>query len=287
MSDLTLSENVIVDEEFRSILPVLSKEAYAMLEEGIVEQGCRDPLVLWNGILIDGYTRYRICQEHGIPFRTVSREFASREQALIWIITNQVSRRNLSPIQLSHFRGLHYRADKKIISNEGGRNQYSLVDGQNDHQPNSTARRLATQYRVSPKTIRRDAGVSLAIDAIGATSPDLKAKILSGEVSINKSDLGALASGSQAEVEAAAAAIEGGVYEKKAPAKQGAAVGSKVPAGSVPAELRDFDEGVHDLTDGFYSALQNLYKSGGGAAEARVALRSYIDALEGLYGKLR
>jgi hypothetical protein len=45
--------------------------------------GCRDPLVLWNGILIDGYNRYKICTENNIPFKTIDKEFASREEVLI------------------------------------------------------------------------------------------------------------------------------------------------------------------------------------------------------------
>jgi hypothetical protein len=36
-------------------------------------------------------------------------------------------------IQLSHFRGLHYLADKKIIRNESGKNQRLELSDQNDH----------------------------------------------------------------------------------------------------------------------------------------------------------
>ena len=113
---------IIIDEEFKFLLPELDHETFRLLEENILEFGCRDPLVLWNGILIDGYNRYRICSHHGIPFSTVDMEFESREAVLIWIISNQISRRNLTPIQLSHFRGIHYMADKKI---QGSNNQFA------------------------------------------------------------------------------------------------------------------------------------------------------------------
>ena len=55
-------------------------------------------------------------------------------------LSDQVSRRNLTPIQLSYFRGLHYRAQKKITTNERGKNQYSNageVELQNATQPKS------------------------------------------------------------------------------------------------------------------------------------------------------
>ena len=111
-----------IDEEFKTLLPALNAETYARLEENILEHGCRDAIVLWNDIIIDGHNRYAICTEHEIPYRTVDMEFGSREETLIWIITTQVSRRNLTPMQMSYYRGLHYRANKQI---QGKNNQYS------------------------------------------------------------------------------------------------------------------------------------------------------------------
>lgn len=49
------------------------------------------------------------------PIPTVTKDFSSKDEVLIWIITTQVARRNLSPRLLSYYRGLHYRADKKDL----------------------------------------------------------------------------------------------------------------------------------------------------------------------------
>ena len=80
-------ENIIIDEEFRSLLPALDKVTFALLEENLLENGIRDPLVLWNNILIDGYNRYSLSKKHAIPFTTVNKEFDSRDDVLIWIIS--------------------------------------------------------------------------------------------------------------------------------------------------------------------------------------------------------
>ena len=139
-------------------------------------------MVLWNGILIDGHNRYDICTRHGIPFSTVDKEFGSREDVLIWIITTQVSRRNLTPMQLSYYRGIHYKTDRKIQGTYE-RNKASAEKGHNVlFQP--TAARLAEQYRVSNKTIMRDVKVSDAISAIGEASPEARRMIFSGEATI-------------------------------------------------------------------------------------------------------
>ena len=173
---------IIIDSEFKHLLPELDPEALAMLEESLLECGCLSPLVLWNGILIDGHNRYKIIKKHDLPFRTIDMEFDSRDDVIIWIISTQVARRNLSSLQLSHFRGLHYNTKKHLVTNQSGVNQHLEVGIQNEYQPpgRRTTQILAEQYNVSPNTIRRDAQVSDAIMAIGEVSPEAKRKILSG-----------------------------------------------------------------------------------------------------------
>ena len=100
-------------------------------------------------------------------------------------------------------------------NSQAWRTQHSEVESQNGTQPHvrSTAGRLAEQYNVSHNTIRRDAKLSEAIDAIGDISPEAK-KILSGEVDVSKRDLESLSSKPNEGIETLAAEIEDGTYEK-------------------------------------------------------------------------
>ncbi|MBR1436893.1 MAG: hypothetical protein IJ587_00010 [Synergistaceae bacterium] len=90
---------MIIDKEFAELIPPLTVEEYKGLEESILSEGCRDALVVWNDTLIDGHNRYKICQAHGVPFQTVQKNFADRDEALLWIMRNQLSRRNLNDFQ--------------------------------------------------------------------------------------------------------------------------------------------------------------------------------------------
>ena len=58
--------NLTIDPEFKNLIPPLTSEEYAGLEESILAEGCRDSLVAWHGILIDGHNRYEICEKYGI-----------------------------------------------------------------------------------------------------------------------------------------------------------------------------------------------------------------------------
>lgn len=88
-----------IDPEFRSLIPELTKEELAGLEASLLADGCRDQVICWNDILVDGHNRKEICERHGIKFETRRLNFLSRDAAKAWIIKNQFARRNLSDAQ--------------------------------------------------------------------------------------------------------------------------------------------------------------------------------------------
>jgi len=145
---------IIIDEEFKRLLPPLDEYSYCSLEENILVYGCMNPLVLWNGILIDGYNRYDIVTKHDLPFNTISLDFDSREEVKIWMIKTQIDRRNLTPMQLTYYRGLHYNIEKNLHG-DIGRMSLNSPSGQNVHLEGGTANRLSEQYRVTERTIRQ------------------------------------------------------------------------------------------------------------------------------------
>jgi hypothetical protein len=118
----TKASEITIDEEFKRILPVLNEKELVSIEKSILKYGCIEPLKLWNGILLDGHNRLTILTKHELPIKTVSIDLDSREEALIWIIDFQITRRNLTPVQLSYYRGLHYHTEKIV---QGSRNQFS------------------------------------------------------------------------------------------------------------------------------------------------------------------
>jgi len=134
-------QEIILDKDFQFLLPVLDEETFAGMEVDLLENGVRDAHVLWENILIDGYNRYTIAKKHGLEFKTVTLEFSSREEVKMWIIRNQVRRRNLTQLQLSYFRGLHYNSEKQLRG--GDRVSPERAKAQNGPLLGSTAIRLA------------------------------------------------------------------------------------------------------------------------------------------------
>ena len=88
---------LIIDDEFKNLIPPLDEQERAQLEENILRDGIREPLTIWNNIIVDGHNRYAIAQKHSLPFKTVTKDFTERSDAKIWILKNQLGRRNLIP----------------------------------------------------------------------------------------------------------------------------------------------------------------------------------------------
>ena len=94
-----LSRELIIDPEFAALIPPLTPDEFAGLEKSILEEGCRDALIIWGNIIVDGHNRFKICSKHNIPYRTEFRDFPNREAAMLWMLQNQLSRRNLNDFQ--------------------------------------------------------------------------------------------------------------------------------------------------------------------------------------------
>ena len=85
-----------INEGFRDLIPPLSEHELAGLEEDIKHFGCHSPIIVWNDTIIDGHHRYAICRKHGLPFKTEERQFEDEDAVMIWMIDNQMGRRNIN-----------------------------------------------------------------------------------------------------------------------------------------------------------------------------------------------
>ena len=90
-----------IHPEFESLIPQLTPEEHAQLEDNLLFEGCRDPLIVWKetDYLLDGHNRHEICEKFHIPYKIRRISFPDEATAKRWILTNQFGRRNLTPYQ--------------------------------------------------------------------------------------------------------------------------------------------------------------------------------------------
>ncbi|MBN6113690.1 plasmid replication/partition related protein [Xanthomonas bonasiae] len=110
--------NIVVKEDLKAYIDPLTADEYAALERSLLAEGCRDALVLWGDILVDGHNRYGICQKHGLPFQTVQNtRFQSLQDVHLWMIDQHLGRRSVSDFQ----RGVLALRKREILAERRSR----------------------------------------------------------------------------------------------------------------------------------------------------------------------
>ncbi|MCY1167046.1 hypothetical protein D9M73_70030 [compost metagenome] len=105
--------NITVNEELLAYIDPLTPDEHQALERSLLAEGCRDALVLWGDVLVDGHNRYGICTRHGIPFNTVQHQhFKSLSDVHLWMIDQHLGRRSVSDFQ----RGVLALRKKDILA---------------------------------------------------------------------------------------------------------------------------------------------------------------------------
>lgn len=167
-------------QELESLIPPLSNEEFKQLERNILEEGIREPLITWNGILIDGHNRYRIAQEHDMNYETLEKEFENINRVKEWMINNQFGRRNLSNYQRSVLAlQLEDVFREKAKENQIRKPDFVLQKSA-EQNPIDTRKEIAKVANVSHDTIAK-------VKKIEANAtPEVKARLNTGTMSINE-----------------------------------------------------------------------------------------------------
>jgi len=205
--------NIIINEELRSFIDPLTANEYAALERSLLAEGCRDALVLWGEVLIDGHNRYDICKKHNIEFRTVQNtNFASLDDVMLWVIDNHLARRSVSDYQ----RGVLALRKKDIVASRVAQRAaepeaVSAPDAPKvpESPPWNTREDVAKAARVSSNTISQIERIQKA------ATPELVEAVRSGTISIN-----AAANVASLPEEVQKAAVAGGRKELQQAARQ-------------------------------------------------------------------
>lgn len=176
-----------IDPELNNVLPELSDADYKALEQSLLTDGFKGaPIMVWGDIIVDGHNRYEICNKHNIPFDVKSIEFESKEEAILWMVRQQIGRRTLTPLQriqiVEKYKPFYKKKAKENMS-LGGKS-YSPKKGSE----NSTKVEEKIDVRAE---LAKDADVSTNTYARGVKilesgNEELINETISGQKSINK-----------------------------------------------------------------------------------------------------
>ena len=178
---------LIIDSEFKNLIPPMKPEEFQGLKESIVNNGydILYPIVIWNNIIIDGHNRYSICKEFNVEFSVSEKKFNDRFEVINWIINNQLNRRSMTNEQRSYLIGKRYQEEKKEeFRPKLGNNVVTL-------RPKNSVieQRIADKYKVSPVTVRKAEKFANAIDEVANNASINPYKMLGREIKGTRKDI--------------------------------------------------------------------------------------------------
>ena len=188
--------SIIIDKEFQSLIPPLSPEEFQQLEENCVKEGIRDALIVWkqpdgNDILIDGHNRWNISVRHGgIPFQIKQMEFPDRDAVKLWIIDNQIGRRNLNLYDRTNLEDQkrHIIAEQ-AKKQQGARNDLNIDKKScqsSEKEKNKIDRQNKTDYKIAKAAGTSEDTVRKVRAIRNSGDQKLINDVRSGETTINR-----------------------------------------------------------------------------------------------------
>ena len=230
-------QNLSIDPEFESKIPPLTAEERSQLEANILEEGrLLNPLIVWKNIIVDGHNRFEILKEHPeIEYTVLEKEFAGREEAIVWICKNQLGRRNLTPEQRRYLVGKQYEAEK--LAHGGSRKMEGdqpSCHGDNLVSQPKTCERIAQENGVNWRSVIRSEKFAQNVDAAEAAVPGTREKILSGKVKPTAAELASVSRAAPEERPGLVAEICRPRQEKRKARESTAAQETKPPLPELP-----------------------------------------------------
>jgi len=190
-------QTLIIDKEFKLLVQPLTKTEIEMLENNILSEGCREPIAIHNGSIIDGFNRYAICTKHHIPFYVQEIEFNSRAEIISWICANQLKRNDLTDERKIYLIGKRLEAERLLSKNPSAVNNLLAVFGtaenilkeRRKHHRSIYALKLSMEYEISCTTIIEYHKYAKALDILKKYDEKMVEDILVGNLKLSRSQI--------------------------------------------------------------------------------------------------
>lgn len=177
---------IMTDPEFEALHFRPMGDALKKLEENILKYGVSHSLIVWDGILVDGYKRYEVCRRHNVPFPIYFVDFKDRDSAKTWICDQNLLRRDLPEESKKYYLGkkylIAYGDGKKAPEGDYEASQIRIPAKRRGH----IAKNISSSANLSAGAVMKYSRYAKALDDIRSREPGIFSKILNGQIKISQ-----------------------------------------------------------------------------------------------------
>lgn len=177
---MRMPESLKTDTDFERLSPLFSQDYLDHLEESIKAHGCLDPIDIWDGIILNGYKRYRICLKLKIEMPINEKVFACKEDAITWLCYEHLKSASVTQETGVYLIGKHYLAQRQKYFHEqppSFTKRSTFVY--------STAEEVSKIYHLSSGTVYKYGIYAENLDSIYDRDRQLAEYVLSGKLKVS------------------------------------------------------------------------------------------------------
>lgn len=171
-----------IDPEFRRLSVPLSPEEENRLENSLLREGCREPIVVWHGCILDGHKRYEICNYEEMEYETVEMNFATKDDALLWVCKNHLATVNPNSTVFRYLLGKRYVLEREMYKKNPEKIHINYV--KKVARVGAVCGTLAEETNMNPGTVQKYGILALQLDQIAEKDMALFDAILAEKISI-------------------------------------------------------------------------------------------------------
>lgn len=188
-----------IDPEFSRFSFQMTDEYYDSYKESLKFASIKNPIIVWNGLVVDGHMHYRACRELDISFNYEILPFSTRAEVIRWrcqqllnsqsLPTNESIRYCIGKFYLAELDYNKYLRAQKMKTPA---QEFAAAEN-NSSMPNKTAVLISRIIHVSRGTVLKSSHHARAIDAIYKKCPSIAQTILREDISMSLSTMQAIA----------------------------------------------------------------------------------------------
>ena len=171
-----------IDPEFKRLSVPLSPEEERRLEYSLMREGCKEPIVVWHGCILDGHKRYEICSYEEMEYETVEMDFATKEDALLWVCKKHLATTKPNSVAFRYLLGKRYDLEREIYKKNPEKIRINYVKKLD--RVGAVCSTLAEETNLNHCTVQRYGILALQLDQIAEKDMAMFEAILAEKIPI-------------------------------------------------------------------------------------------------------
>lgn len=171
-----------IDPEFKRLSVPLSPEEERRLENSLIREGCKDPIAVWHGCILDGHKRYEICSYEEMEYETVEMDFATKDEALLWACKKRLSTAKPNSVAFRYLLGKRYDLEREMYKKNPEKVHITYMKKQD--RVGVVCGTLAEETNMNPSTVQRYGILALQMDRIAEKDMAMFDAILAEKIPI-------------------------------------------------------------------------------------------------------